>query len=319
MVSKKLLFWLLISVLMLTTTTGCAAPELNAIELVPRDATLIVSIQVSKILNDEDLRDAYNKAEKERGQPQTVDEALDELVEEIGIDLRDISEAVIFTDMTAMEVEEYLGIIVEGNFDKEQFIENIEEKADLDFTVSQYKGYKLYVDQDEEFAVTFLSEKMVLLGSTKAVKDAIDVSKGEREGASGIVLDAYNRFGDALIKVAFEVPEEARESIAEEPIPGGMPISMAPFADIDTVGFALNKEMETITARIDSYFLSAESAEDAKDTLSGAIMFFRGMSQDPEIKELLGKIEVDITDSWVTINFEITVSEIEELVETYLP
>ena len=160
---------------------------------------------------------------------------------------------------------------------------------------------------------------MVLLGSTKAVQDAIDVSKGERERASGLILDAYNRFGDVLIKVAFEVPQEARESLAEEPLPGGMPISLEPFADIDIVGFALNKEMKTITAQIDLYFLSAESAEDAKDTLSGAVSFFKGMSTDQQMKELLGKIEIGITDFWVTIDFEITIPEIEELVETFQP
>ena len=146
---KKLFSWLLVLVLMLTMVVGCKAPEteLTAIELVPQDANLIAEIQVSKILNDKDLRDAYAKAEKEPGQPQTVDEALEELVEESGIDLRDVSNAVIFADMTTMNVEEYLGMIVEGTFNEKQFIDNIEQEMEEEFTTSDYKGYTLYIDE----------------------------------------------------------------------------------------------------------------------------------------------------------------------------
>ena len=316
---QKLFSWLLVLVFMLATVVGCGAPELTAIELVPQDANLIANIQVSKIVNDQDLRDTYDEAEKEAGQPQTVEEALDELVEEIGIDLRDFYQAVIFADVTTIAQAGYLGFIVEGIFDEKQFIDNIEEEAGEKFTTSDYKSLKLYIDKKEEFGIAFLSDRMLLLGTMKAVKDVINVSKGDRKPVSGIVLDAYNRLGDALIKFAIELPEEARETLTEEPILGEIPISLEPFADIDILGVALNKEAETITIRINPHFLSTDSAQDAKDTLSGAISLFTGMLQVPEIKELLGKIEVTVTDSWMTIAFEITLSEIERLTETFQP
>lgn len=316
---KKLFSWLLLLALMLVTAAGCKAPELTAIELVPQDANLIASIEVSKIINDQDLRNAYDEAKKEPGQPQTVEEALNELVKEAGIDLRDFSQVVIFADIATLEQAGYLGFIAEGTFDKKQFIDNIEEKTGEEFTTSDYKGYKLYVDKKEEAGIAFLSDRMLLLGTTKAVKDAIDVSKGDRKQVSGIILDVYNRLGDALIKFAFELPEEAREALTEELVPSEIPISLEPFADIDILGFALNKEAETITIQITPHFLSKDSAQDAKDTLSGAISLFKGMLQVPEIKELLGKIEVSVTDSWLTIAFEITLSEIERLTETFQP
>lgn len=317
--SKKLFPWFLVLVLMLVTVAGCGAPELTAIELVPQGANLIAEIQVSKIINDQDLRDAYDEAEKEPGQPQTVEEALDELIEETGIDLGDFSQAVIFADITTIEQARYLGCIFEGTFDKKQFIDNIEEKMGEEFTTSDYKGYKLYTDEEAEFVIAFLSARILLAGTTEAVKDAIDVSKGDREPVGGIILDVYNRLGDALIKCAFELPEEAREALTEELVPGEIPISLEPFADIDMLGFSINKEADTITAQIESHFLNMDSAQDAKDTLSGAISLFKGTLQDPEIKELLGKIEVTVTDSWMTIAFEITLSEIEQLVETFQP
>ena len=316
---QKLFSWLLVLVFISVIVVGCETPGtgLTAIELVPQDANLIANIQISEIINDGDLRDAYAEFEKEPGQPQTIEEALDELVDEIGIDLRDFSEAVIFADITTIEQADYLGVIIEGTFNETQFIGNIEQQAGEELITSDYKGYTLYTDEGEEFGIAFLTSRMLLLGTMEAVKDAIDVSKGDREQISGIIVDAYNRLGDALIKVAFELPEEVGEALTEEVVPGEIPISLDPFADIDIVGFAINKRAETITIQIIPHFLSTDSAQDAKDTLSGAIILLRGTLEVPEIKELLGKIEVSATDSWVTIAFEITISEIEQLAETF--
>jgi len=314
---QKLFSWLLVLVFMSTIVAGCGAPGLTATEFIPQDANLIANIQISKIINDRHLRDAYAEFEKEPGQPQTLEEALDELVDETGIDLRDFSEVVIFADTATLAQAGYLGVIIEGTFNESQLIDSIEQESGEEFTTSDYKGYSLYTDEGEEFGIAFLTNRVLLLGTIEAVKDAIDVSKGDREQVSGLIVDAYNRLGDALIKFAFELPEEAREALTEELMPGEIPISLDSFADIDIVGFALNKRAETITIQISPHFLSTDSAQDAKDTLSGAISLFRGMLEIPEVKDLLGKIEVNVTDSWVTIALEITLSEIEELAETF--
>ena len=318
---QKLFSWLLVLVFMSAIVAGCETPGpgpgLTAIELVPQDANLVANIQISEIINDQDLSDAYAEFESEPGQPQTLEEALDELVNEIGIDLRDFSEVVIFADIATLTQAGYMGVIVEGTFNETQFINNIEQQMGQEFTTSDYKGYRLYTDEGQEFGITFLTNRVLLLGTMEAVRDAIDVSKGDREQLSGIVVDAYNRLGDALIKLAFEFPEEAREALTEELVPGEIPISLDPFADIDIVGFALNKEAETITIQITPHFLSTDSAQDAEDMLSGAISLLRLTLEIPEEKELLDKVEVSVTDSWLTIAFEITLSEIEQLVETF--
>ncbi len=326
MISKKIFIGLLVAVFILVMMPGCAVSELNAIELVPENANLLASIQVGQMVNDQALRGAYEEVEKGPDMPPEVEEALDEVLEKTGIDLRDVSQAVIFadiTDMEAMDVEEYLGIIVEGSFDEELIIDRIEENGEMDFSISEYGDYKIYIDQDDGLTITLLSEKLLLLGSTKAVYDAIDVSKGEKERAGGILLDTYNRFGDVMIKFAVKVPEEARQSMAEEPVADEMPISFEAFSDIETAGFALSKSIDTVTIQVDCHFLSAESATNARDTLSGAITFFKGTIKDeqvnPLLKPLLDKIEVGIDGSWVTIDFSITLLEIEELIDTFRP
>jgi len=311
---KKLLCWAMISVLALTVIVGCEESEPAAIDLVPQNANLIGSIQVSKILNDQDLIDAYDRVEKEPGEPQTFEDLLNEAVEESGIDFRESAEAVVFADLTAFEMEEYIGVIVECTISEKQFARNFEEMADMEFVTSDYKGYRLYIDEADEFGIAFLSDQMLITGSTKAVKDVIDVRRGDRKQITGTILDTYQQLGDVLIKVAFELPEEARKALVEESVPGEIPISLEYLADMDMIGFALDKEGETIDVNINPHFLSVDSAEDVNNTLSGAILFSRGMVPDPDIKELLSKINVSVTDTWVTIALEITVSEIEQLV-----
>ena len=320
---RKSLSWLLVLVLiLLTAAIGCnKAPgtELTAIELVPQQVNLLANIQVTRIINDPDFQDAYDAATKEPGQPQTFEEALNELVKETGLDLRQFSEATVFADITTMEQADYVGCVAEGTFDEKEFIDNIESNTGEQFNTSDYKGYKLYTDEDQELSLAFLSDSMLLLGTIRAVKDAIDVSKGVRKPVGGAILDTYNQLGDALIKFAFEFPEEARRALAEGVAPGEIPVSLEPFADIDIIGFLLNKEADTITIRITPHFLSTDSANDARDTLGGAITMFKGMLQDPEMKELLGKIQVTADGSWLAIAFEITLSEIERLSETFQP
>jgi hypothetical protein len=311
---KKLLLGLMILTLVLTTLAGCQESKLNAIELVPQGANLVANIQISKIVNDQDFRDIYRKIKKLPKQPQTFEEALNELVEETGIDLGDFSQAVVFTDLNTIEQAHYVGFITEGNFNEKQFIDNIEKAAGKEFSTSDYKGYKLYTGNEGEFVIAFLSEKMLLGGTIKAVKDIIDVSKGDRKPVSGQILDTYNRLGDTLVKVAFELPEEAKKALTKESASQSIPISFEPFADIDIIGFSINKSAETMTILINPHFLSTDSAQDAKDTVSGAISLFKGITKTPEIKELLGNMEVTVTDSWMTIALEITLSEIEQII-----
>ena len=118
---KKVISLLLVSALALTTITACQGTKYNAIELVPDEANLIANIQISRIINDQDIRDAYDETEKPPDQPQTFEAALDEMVEEIGIDLNDFSQAVVFVNTDAMEQDGYIGIIIEGTFEAEQF------------------------------------------------------------------------------------------------------------------------------------------------------------------------------------------------------
>jgi hypothetical protein len=313
---KKLLFPVLVLLLLLASVAGCASATAKPIELVPQDANFVANIKLSQILSDQDFKNAYDQAKKPSDQPQTFDEALDKVVQESGIDLRDFSEGLIFGDTTNLERADYIGVIVEGSFNEATFIGNIEARAKEKFSTSDYKGYKVYTGSDGDFVLAFLSERMLLLGSPRAVNDVIDVSKGERSRLSGQVLDTYDGLGAGLIKAAFRIPESARRGLGED-TNTGLPVSLKPFADTDLVGFVFNKQAEAVTIRIDAHFVSTTSAQDARDTLSGAITLLKGVSQEAEVKELLGAIQVTVSGSSVTLALQTTLSQLEKLTESF--
>lgn len=300
---------------MLATVACREGTEKTAIELVPNDVNLVANIQISRILDDQDLRRAYDQAEKEPGQPQTMEDALNEFVEEIGIDLRSFSQATLFADTSRSRQNNYLGVLIEGRIDQEQFLLKVEEKTQERLESSEYQGNQLFVHLREDIAVTFLSDRMLAVGSLQAVKDVIDVREGNRRQLTGLILDTYNRLGEPLMKVSLEFPEQMRTEIAEEPLPGGIPISPKAFAEMDAAGFSLDKQADLVAARMDAHFMNAGAAQDARDTLTGAIMLVKGMVEIPEMKQVLGKIEVTSTDSWVEIMLDVSISELEGFVE----
>jgi len=111
------------------------------------------------------------------------------------------------------------------------------------------------------------------------------------------------------------VPEDAQDAFTGDSMIGEMPISMDAFSSIDIIGFSVDKDRETFSSRIEFHFLEADSVQDAHDTISGMISMFKGMMEEPELKEFLGNIEVFISGSWLTIALEMELSQIEELME----
>lgn len=336
---KKVVPLLLIIALFVSSlvAVGCEpAPVIVAIDLVPQEANLVASIQISRILTDADLIAAYDGWEKDPEMPQTFEQAMDQVADEIGIDPRDFSEAVIFGDIESEDY--YLGAIITGTFDREALIESIEGAIGEEMTITEYKGYQIYeatievpgeamevpeeawggIPPDEpigieelEIAICFLSDDSFVCGSIDAVRDVIDVKEGE-PGLSGTVAEAYISLGDVWIKVAAEMPEGWMGEIPEEEVP----IGLEAFEDVQVVGFGFNKAGQTLSAQIKLYFSSSQSAAAAEDTISGLISLISILPDiPPELGDILDGLDVGRSGPWVTISLTATMTEIENLVE----
>lgn len=299
--------------LTLTVLAGCGGgggPSFKPIELVPQDANFIGDVQIERIINDPDFQNAYNQSPKSGDEPATWDAALAKLTAETGLDLHQFNDALIFGDVTRAST--YFCGIAQGTFDETQFMENIKVKSGSEFTTTSYKGYNLYIEDGETATFAFLGKSTLLFGTTQSVKDAIDVSKGDRNRLSGQVLDTYNGLGTAIAKAALLIPESERRKLLDDSQSEDTGLSFKPFADADAVGMSIDKSGATETIRIEAHFVSAASARDAKDTVAGGISLLKGMTQDQAAKDLLGKIEVVVSGSTLRVTFSASLSDLEK-------
>jgi hypothetical protein len=313
---KKLLSLLLVMAVMMLPAAGCGGEkEYNAIELVPEGADMIVGIKISEAISKWNL---YSAVEEEPEMSEQVEGAMDEFIGQTGVDPRDVLEVVLFANMATLESGEHLGFIMSGDFSDGDLIDKIAEETEMEFTQSKYGGFTMYTDRHEEGAVVVLSRKLIIIGSVPAVKDCIDVAGGKVKRVSGVVMDTYNSLGDTIVRLAMVVPEDVKESFTEETAEAPVPIAMEAFADIQTLGVALDQDMDAMTIKVNADFGSAESAEDAADSLGTMIDFIGMMSPEEETKDLLERIEISASGSRVYINFEVSMSEIEKLGESFM-
>jgi hypothetical protein len=314
---------------------GCTAvpsnpPPTQTPPAVPQEADFIGKIELAEIINDEDFAELYQHiAAQDTTSPQTLDAALDEVEHETGINLRDFDNVVVFGDASAllesMESSQgssgstYWGALVEGNLDESTFIGNIENKIGLELPKSNYQNYTLYIlsdprKQGETLGIAFLADGQMVIGTTLAVKDVIDVTVGLQEPISGIVCNLYSQLGDALIKLASSVPEPLLEQIpAEIPI-GPFTLSLLCFRDIEYATLALTKNEAIINAEARLVFANEDSAKDSGRLLWIGSKVGRYVAPDPNVKELLSKMHTSRAGSSVYLTLPLTISEIEQLI-----
>jgi len=316
---RKSIIVLLIVALAASFAIGCGKKGIsnlsNLIELVPQKANLAGQVRLGQILKDRDASDIYKLVPTEPGSSRTFDEALDKFQDENGIDLKDFEEGVFFGDVSQPGGREsYFGVLVKGNFAKDELISIIEERTGEELSSTSYKDHQIYVGRLQEFAISFLSEEVFVVGVMDAVKDVIDVKVGDEPALSGEVLETYNGLGDALVKIAMVVPPQLTQEV---------PPIVAPLADVEKAGVALTKNGELVALTIKLYLTSTESAESFAAMITLAKSMGKNIQQMVPIPEemlqviqlLLDNLKVERSDSLVIISIEMTVSEIKALMQ----
>jgi len=300
----------------LSAVLGCEEEKaeqegIAAIDLVPQTANIAASVNLNQIFADDDVLDIINQIAANMEEPKTVDELLAQVEEEAGIDLRDFSEVLIFGDF---ESEEYFGGIIKGDFDQAALINSIESAVGEELSSSDYKGCQIYNVTGQKMAICFLNNNTILGGSRAAVKDAIDV-KGGAPSLGKPIYDTYNALGSAWVKVATEMPAEAMEEMPEELPPG-----FDTFLDMQAIGLSFNKMGVNLSFQLKLLFLNSANAEDAKgafDALKGMLAFIPDLPS--EVPEIVDRVNVEQSGSWLTVSFEATKAEIRGWVQDLGP
>jgi len=301
-VNKLLVISLSILTMLSMLLTGCLGPSIQtAATLVPERADAIANVKIAEILDDEDISDLYACiAAMDPYAPQTLSLALDEFRDETGVDLRYFNEAVLFVDTSTIEATvPYVGAIVECNIPTKQVFEILRQLGIKNYKTYAY-GYEIYGLEDD-INVTFLSSRLVAVGPRNVVLDIIDVSTGRSRPIGRQLYDLNESLGNSLVKAVSKVPP----SVSQE-LPIEIPLDMA--------AGTLDKDGLTMYLQLQLYFASSSIASDSRDVIQGLIAGVKYIYPQPEIRNMLNKVEVVTYDSQVSVQAEATVDEVKDLI-----
>ncbi len=306
----------LLSVLVLAACGG--GKEKDPQNLVPEGSNLIASIQLSQILEDEDLAALVGRIPKDDEDPQTLDQLLDEAPEEIGLDLQNFSRIVLFGDVSAME--QRIAIIAQGSssLDEDLLVETMAKANDWTLTTTEYRGRQIHLNEEGRAgsdgfgALSFLGGDSLVMGTLESVKAVIDVQEGDKDRASGDVYDSFNDLGDGLVRLVLQVPPEAVEDIG---LPfAGFPVDAGFLREIKVVGILVDKDGQNITLEARGDFTDKSAASNFGDIVEGLLKLGGGLADDEGTKELLKDVRVSVDGSRVRVVSKISLGQLEELV-----
>jgi hypothetical protein len=296
---------------------------------IPQRANFLAKVELAEIMNDEDFGGLYHEVAAQEGiLPETLDDALDEVQREIGVNLRDFADATVFADALSLpEVMEsypygadsaYWGVLVRGELDESTFIDGVESKIGKELPRNSYQSLTIYAvtdahEQDVALSLAFPADGEMVIGADAAVRDFIDVAVGLEEPMSGMVYDLYCELGDALVRLASIVPESLTEQIPAEVPVGPATLSLLCFREIEYATLVIVKDEGIVNAELCLVFSNEDSARDSQSLLWIASKLGASVVPDPNIGELLSGTQISRSGVSVYLTLALTTSEIEEL------
>jgi len=280
----------------------------DKLSLIPQGVNFLSAFRPNKLVKNKALTKIYDAFVQEfyPSELPLAKEGVTKLKEESGFDPEAFSELLVFGDLLSRE---YWGGIGEGNFAEESLITEVEKARDEKFDLKDYKGYRIYADGRDEFWMCFLTEGRLALGFKEMVEDVIEVEKKEKEHASGDMYEIFGLPGKELAKVSLEVPERVRNWLREKS-QKLTEFSIELPLDISRVGIVLTGEGDLLRVQVQVYYPDHEKAQDLVEIVEGLKRIVIGIVRIPEIKELLRKVDANISDSSVMLLLEVAAADL---------
>jgi len=321
----------LTAVTLVVTAAACngklAGVPQTAGGLVPANANIVIGLKPHDILTDPDIVELIDEAMGAQSgyetsfTPRSLDDAMLMVERMIGVDIRDITEVIVFLDMEADDYD-YVGGILKGNFDEELIIDLVELFSGRPAQTSNHRGFTIRTF--DGVAVCFLDSGTVAVGPPYVVTDVIDVAAGVKESVGGDMLDAYASLDGMWLQAAVDFGEiMSLTGLLEEEIPGAPEIpDVDMLEDMEVMGMGIGKSGDTLTMEGKMYFPDAASAEEAKNDIDTqrALMDTEDTGDlPPEFIELVESVTTTVDGRCVTATMHITMSQLEDLIAAEWP
>ena len=181
------------------------------------------------------------------------------------------------------------------------------EAANASYREDRYRGQRVFVvtEESETVWIASVSQRRQVVGTGGAVRDVIDVSRGDRQAVSGPLARAIEN-GPSYLRVASVVPQAATDAAG--------PFSDV-LADVEVIGASYDTEDDRVVGQVDLHFRSESRASDAADVLRAALTLGGGTIDDADLRRLLESATVRQEGRVVTLTARTDPETLLELVD----
>lgn len=294
---------------------GIIGGSSDPVDRVPHDDTTAVVSFDGEVLTDDTSRtvlDAMLEADAQTDDdPQSVDELMETFTGEVGLEINNFDNGVMFvqeSDNQGQVVEE-TGVIMETNWDEDEFITAIEEESFNEVEQETYNGYTVYDDGFDYIGV--LDESGVyVIGDRGAVESAIDVHAGDADSLNGDLRDAYDNERDGLMKFAADMPEE--DIIPDDPT---AQFDTNVFNNVNTVTGVYYTDGNDVVFQTSMVAGNEADADDVYDVSDGALSMLRGTVENPELEDVVNAVSIEQNGNTVSVEYRSSADDIVEAIE----
>lgn len=325
---------LAVAMSILVVTAGCSAlpggdgggTTTASVDSVPAGVDSVATVDVAGILADENHRSIANTVFNLSAQqpfyegPANVSAALEEARDSSDLDPSGLNNVVAFgayPEGGSSADAGYGAVIVGSSWEEAALIETIRNQSDATVTEGEYGGATVYTTEgSEEGTIGVLADGKYVFGTTAAVEDVIDVDQGNADALSGSLRTAYEDSHEGYVRFAATVPQDSA-SVPGGAAPGGVNVSDA-FQKITMVSGAHYTDGDSVGVTTTLHAEDSSAASDIQSTIDGLVSIAQGTVEDPDLTAVIDSVSVSEPDgSTVTITYEQSTSEIEDLVRTY--
>jgi len=270
----------------------------DELEWVPADVRLVAFANVSDVMHSE-LRQKIQALN-----PSHSTDFDNSFQSETGIDIdSDIERVVVFMAASDQTTAGPPTVLARGRFDETRIIGLMQARG---ATVQDYKGERLFVNDEQRTALTFVQPGLVIVGKPAAVRQAVDTKAsggGIRENADVMqhITDADS--GNAWAVARFDALTQGQlpSEIARR-MPG-----ITWFSATANINGGIHGLLKADTR-------DEAAAQDLRDVIRGFVALARMQAGDtPALADVLSSFELGGQGTTVTLGFAITTDIIDAL------
>ena len=320
----------------------------DVLDVVPAAATSATYADVAGMIDDatvtELLNEMFATAAEDAGEeyegPEDVEEMLDDIEEETGLDPREMEESVAFgmapeMDETPAEpmgpASQYGATWFTAGWSEDDLVAAVESQTEgMELEEGEYKGYTTHEAPASGGSgaetpmgstpglLAVIEDGEYVSGTTDAVEDALDVAAGDADAAGDDLREAYGGVRDGLMKIAttdFEnLPEEElpQGTVGED----GPAITPGQFQEIESGAFVLYTENDELGLSTSMTAADEEAAGEIVEVIDGAISSAKTDLQevDEELAAELDEIDVTSDGRNVSVSYATTIENGKDVI-----